>query len=515
MPTNSIDQIDGTKIQPGSDFSIPDQYRPESTDAYVDVHQLSKYDFMDHTYNGTHGYEDCRYLVPSIREVFYERRRKMSYYVNIFKPIIDAMINPVFNGNIERTHNGDVRCDQFIANCDNAGTSLTTFVKNSITTARLDSITFVVVENFPAGQISEDESINIQTRTMPYVYEKTPQEVHAWTTNRQGGLTSITFCDRVEPIEGSQANKRHYYRYFDSDMWREYYVDNPVSNKESISVVSDKGSHGLGTIPVIPVLNFARSSNLKVMPTPEFYNLAYLCFSLFQKESQVVMGELYQTFSLLYVSNWGRTALQAGPTNFMDCGPDAKFPPGYAAPPQEGLKTVIGNCERLKEEIRNEAQQNGITGLKESQSGLAKQWDFETKAVVLKETAVAGQELEYKIFALVEKYLNTQFGIVINYPMNFEPNTETIRMADMLNIADKLPGTPLFIEAMKELARVMWRNDPDKVEEIIAKIDEDQAQKDAIGAMMKEEANKEGGEGNEDEDEEDEEDETEMEPEEK
>jgi hypothetical protein len=489
--------IDGNKLMPtGEGQSIPNQWQVESTGAYRDVHQLSVYDFMDHTYNGSHGYRDCSYLIPSIREAFYERRRKMSYYVNIFKPIIDAMINPVFNSKVERTHNGDVRCEQFIANCDNAGTALSTFVKNSITTARLNSITFVVVENFPSDMISDDESVNIATRTFPYVYEKTPQEVHEWDCNRQGGLTSITFCDRVEEID--KGKSRHYYRYFDAQNWKEYYIDNPVKGVDNVEVISGEGTHGLGVLPVIPVLNFARSSNLRTLPNPEFYNLAYLCFSLFQKESQVVMGELYQTFSLLYVSNWGKNGLQAGATNFIDCGPDAKFPPGYAAPPQEGLKTVIGNCERLKEEIRNEAQQNGITGLKESQSGLAKQWDFETKAVVLKDTATAAQELEYKIIALVEKYLNTSFGYVANYPTNFEPNTETIRMADMLNIADKLPGTPLFIEAMKELARVMWKNDPDKVEEIIAKIEADLLQKDAIGAMMKEEMNEEEGEEPED-----------------
>jgi hypothetical protein len=489
MPINSIEQpnlpptIDGSKIMPsGEGNSIPDQWQVESTGAYQDVHQLSVYDFMEHTYNGSHGYRDCSYLVPSIREAFYERRRRMSYYVNIFKPIIDAMITPVFNGNIERTHNGDQRCIDFIANCDNAGTSLNTFVKNSITTARLCSITFVVVENFKASEISDDERVNIERRAFPYVYEKKEQEVKEWTCNKQGGLQSITFCDRVEPITGTdnKSAKRHYYRYFDAEKWIEYYVDNPIEGKENIKVEEDSGFHNLGIMPVIPVLNFARSSNLKTMPIPELYSLAYLCFSLFQKESQVVMGELYQTFSLLYVSNWGKTGLQAGATNFIDCGPDAKFPPGYAAPPQEGLKTVISNCERLKEEIRNEAQQNGITGLKESASGLAKQWDFETKAVVLKETAVAALELE----------LRTDFQMVVNYPMSFDPNAETIRVAQMFEVVEKIPSGELNLLAQKEILLKLWKHDQKIIDDTIVKMDTDQTERDAIGAMMREEADK-------------------------
>lgn len=486
--------IDGSKIMPsGEGNNIPSQWTIESTAAYRDVHQLSVYDFMDHTYNGSHGYRDCSYLIPSIREAFYERRRAMSYYVNIFKPMVDAMINPVFNGKIERTHNDNIRCDMIIANCDNAGTHINTFEKNVLTTARLCSISFVVVENFTASELSDDESVNIADRKIPYVYEKTPQEAAEWTCNRQGGLLSITFCDRIENVEGSEAKQRHYYRYFDATEWAEFYIDNPIlpiGNDKNIRIETARAPHGLGEIPVIAVLNFARSSNLKKLPNPEFYNLAYLCFSLFQKESQVVMGELYQTFSLLYVSNWGKTGLQAGATNFIDCGPDAKFPPGYAAPPQEGLKTVISNCERLKEEIANEAQQNGITGLKESASGLAKQWDFQTKAVVLRETATAGQELDYRIMGLVEKYQKTSFEYVSNFPMNYEPNTETIRIADMLNIVDKIPGGPLYMAAAKELAAILWKHDPEKVAEIVAEIDEDQSEKDAIGAMMKEEQDK-------------------------
>jgi hypothetical protein len=476
----------------GEANNIPDQYQVESVAAFRDVMQLSVYDFMDHTYNGSHGYRDRSYLIPGLREAFYEKRRKTSYYVNVLKPIIDAMITPVFTATIERKDNGSEAVLKFVTDCDNAGTNLTTFIKNTITTARINSISFVVVENFDAKSISDDEKTNIDNRAFPYVYEKTVQEVKKWECNRQGGLQSITFCDRIESINNDQNNpiKRHYYREFDSMSWREYYIDNPVEGKESTEVITGADIHGLGVLPVIPVLNFARSSNLKTMPMPDLYNLAFLCFALFQKESKVVTGEDYQTFSLLAVSNWGRNGLNAGATNFIDCGAESKWAPVYVAPPQEGLRTVVANCERLKEEIKNEAKQSGVIGLKEAKSGLAKEWDFRAEEVVLRDTAQAAKELEMKIIAIVEKYMKTSFDYTVRYETNYSPNADAIRSDRMMSILEKVMGGPLNLAAQKEIVKLEWKSTPDEVEEIIAEMETDQSEKDAIGAMMKAEQDK-------------------------
>ncbi|MBE3141234.1 MAG: hypothetical protein IMZ53_11730 [Thermoplasmata archaeon] len=443
---------------------------------------------MDHTYNGSHGYQDRSYLIPGLREAFYEKRRRASYYVNIFKPIVDAMITPVFTATIDRKSDNSDAILMFLDNCDNAGTDMTVAIKNAITTARINSISFVVVENFDAKTITDDEAANIQNRAFPYIYEKTAQEVHKWGCNRQGGLKSITFCDRIEAIKEKDTTKqRHFYREWDSMNWREYYIDDPVNGKESIEVESGDGIHGLGVIPVIPVLNFARSSNLKALPTPDLYNLAYLCFALFQKESKVVTGEDYQTFALLALSNWGRSALNAGATNFIDCGPDSKWPPLYVAPPQDGLRTVVSNCERLKEEIKNEAKQSGVIGIKEAKSGLAKEWDFRAEETVLRDTAQAAMELEMKIIAIVEKYMKTSFGYTVRYETNYSPNADAIRSDRMMAIIDKVMSGPLNEAAQKEIVKIEWKSDPDEVEEIIAEMETDQDEKDAIGAMRKEE----------------------------
>ncbi|MBE3142350.1 MAG: hypothetical protein IMZ61_00260 [Planctomycetes bacterium] len=201
----------------------------------------------------------------------------------------------------------------------------------------------------------------------------------------------------------------------------------------------------------------------------------------------MVTGEDYQTFALLALSNWGRSALNAGATNFIDCGPDSKWPPLYVAPPQDGLRTVVSNCERLKEEIKNEAKQSGVIGIKEAKSGLAKEWDFRAEETVLRDTAQAAMELEMKIIAIVEKYMKTSFGYTVRYETNYSPNADAIRSDRMMAIIDKVMSGPLNEAAQKEIVKIEWKSDPDEVEEIIAEMETDQDEKDAIGAMRKEE----------------------------
>ena len=135
LPTQS-------ELMPTGGMNVPQLGKLQSTEAFKDVQKLNPYIFVEDTYTGEKGYRDCSYLIPNDKETFYETRRKISYYVNVFKPIISAMIDPVFSTEIKRESTNDM-FDGFIENCDNAGTSLNIFMRNAIRNARLFSINFM------------------------------------------------------------------------------------------------------------------------------------------------------------------------------------------------------------------------------------------------------------------------------------------------------------------------------------------------------------------------------------
>ena len=152
---------------------IDPRYMIQDTSGYVDVHGVNIYEFMADTYCGARGYRDGSYLIPFMRESFYEDRRRGAVYTNLFRPIIDAMVRPVFAAEVDRVVSDDL-FERFIDNVDAAGTAFTDFTHVVITNARVYGATFVVVDNYDTVDNAANARETINGRLYPYIYEMTP-----------------------------------------------------------------------------------------------------------------------------------------------------------------------------------------------------------------------------------------------------------------------------------------------------------------------------------------------------
>ena len=471
-------------VPDNGDYNNPVAGRLQDYSGYKDYRTVNPYDFLEHTYSGTRHYRDCGYLQYTDREMFYQTRRKISYYVNVFKPIINAMVDPVFSGEIMRK-TSNILFEAFIDNCDNNGTSFNVFMKNAIKNARLFSLNFVVVDNFDMEKVQAPETLLAQaeTRAIPYVYERNPQHVHKWECDEQGKLTSITFIDKCEDVKiDGKMQRRQYYRQWDSMTWTLYYEE------KDKQIVESYGTHGLGVIPVVAITNFANSANLKCFPDPEFYNMAVLVHGLFNKESQVNFMEIMQTFAILCTSGMGTSAKSIGPATFLDSGTDSKYPPQYVSPSQDGIKTLIDNCERLKREIKDEAKQSGVIGVIEAKSGIAKEWDFRAEEQILKATAEAGEETEEKIAKIFGLYIGSEIPYEVEYQHSFDPAADDNDIASALLILKEMPPAEIVKNLWLDIAARRWKNNPEKLEAIKAALESDMVEAAAIKAMQAQEA---------------------------
>lgn len=448
----------------GERQAIPDRYKIQDDSAHVKVRDLSAYDFVLHTYEGSNGYRDGTYLIPHPREQFYENRRETSYFVNAFAPIINAMVLPVFNQEIQRTCSNDLY-DDFIENCDSAGTPLADFLEVCITHARLFGVTFIVMDNFDEFPQTIPETID--DRKYPYVYERMPQDIVSRETDRWGKLRSITFFERCEKIDGVE---RKLFRYWDAMAWRLYY-EVKSSSGEPTTITISEGTHGLGVLPVIPIMGFSNTNSMRQLPNPPTYDLAMLTFALFNKESQVVTLEQFQAFSILCTSDYDQTSLSAGPTTFLNCGPNSKFPPQYASPNTDNIRVMVANCERLKEEIYKQAGQKGVIGIKTETSGVAKEWDFRAEEAVLKKTAKVSEETEEAIADLFAQYIGRDVGLEVVYPNSFSPTFETQRIDNSIKILRETPPEEIVSELWNEIVVAFWSHDKEKARFIIDEIE--------------------------------------------
>jgi len=469
----AVDLLTQSVVTPGGDrLSIPSRWMIQDTRCAKDVKKLSPYDFILHTYEGSHGYMDNSYLIALLRESFYEERRMMSDYRNVFRSGVDSLIDPVFAGSINRKSSSEIY-DLFIKNCDNCGTSLHNLLKNAILHARLFDISFIVMDNLPL-EITTGQSISsaINNRAFPYIYEKLPQEVHKWHTTPWGQLDSITFRDHIERTRGDNNTVQdvQFYRTWDMNGWRVYHeIANKEKPGEMVEVEDSLGTHSLEILPVIAILDFAATKNLTNFPNPSFYSIVNLCFALYNKESWIVTQEVHQGFPILCTSGFDTIQLNASPVNFINVPTDAKFPPTYAMPPQDGIKVLVDNAERLKDEIRHEFNQHGVevTNAGSKQSGVSKEWDFQAKEVMLKNVAKATINTENAIVDMFKIYTHTEFTYECTYPDKFSPTEADDSIDRVLKCLKEMPPEPLQKYGWEKIAQALVLNDPEKLKELM------------------------------------------------
>jgi hypothetical protein len=474
---------------------IPERFKIQDQDAWRDVRQLHPCDFMKYTYEGSEGYKDGSFLIPFVREQFYEDRRAFSYYIPIFKAIIDAMIDPVFNklstidGKIE-----DKKINGFIENCDDCETSVKDFIWNATINELLYGVNFIVVDNIktttnPATNMPYTEEEVLAGRLYPYCYEKSPSQVYDYKVDDKGKLLSITFFDREEEVkEDKKTISRKYYRYWDSQIWKVFHIDD---GKDDNEIEDEQGTHGLGVIPVIKMMNFVRSKSLAEFPQPPLYHLAFLCFALFNKETFVQVLELFQSFSVFYTSGLDVSSVVLGAATFLNCGTDAKFPPGYASPDSSHCAQMVSNCERLVDLIYKVADQAGVVGIKEESSGLAKKWDFRAQESILCNVADAAKNTAKQMVKMFCRYTK-QDAIADkfepDFPHDFDPGRDAERITNGLAIVREMPPESVALAAWEEIIKAFLKGDDKKIKEIMDGLKVEIEEKKAREAAEKEAA---------------------------
>ena len=143
----------------------------QAQSAYRPVSGLNIYEFMEMTHDGSGIYRDGTGLIPHSREMDYSRRREIGFYKNYLRPIVRAMIEPVFTEEAIRTiQDGDgneltgLMINSFIEDADNDGSTLQEVTEDVVTFSRLQGVSFAVVDNFKKEELSETVQENIDNR---------------------------------------------------------------------------------------------------------------------------------------------------------------------------------------------------------------------------------------------------------------------------------------------------------------------------------------------------------------
>lgn len=366
----------------------------------VNALTVSRYTLWKEAYYGNGGFESGYYLTQHTREsnTKYDKRREIAYFLNYVAPTVNAHVDPIFRKTITRTQNESEIFATFLKDADANGTSFENFMKYAAVNAKLNGVTFIVVDNVSAQPPTLAGVL--KDRALPYVYIVEPGAVIDYVVTPQGRLTYFSYLEPDPKVPFSYQIK----------IWTEteWKIDGGSS-----------GSNSLGVVPVIVFKSRTVAPN-DIMPPSEFSSIVKTNLSIYNKCSWLDEILLNQTFALLTFPSGDPKALVLGTNNALGYdGTTSKHPPAFIAPPADSAKTLMEEKAQLIQEIYRMANLSLVTGVKTEQSGKSKEWDNEAKSDVLSNFAGNVEAADMKVVSLVEKWSKDNFDYKCEYPRNF------------------------------------------------------------------------------------------------
>lgn len=453
-----------------------------------DANAISPFRLVRDAYTGFGGFRDGSYLVRHKREMEFETRRGYSYYVNLFAPILDSLVDPVFERAPMRAGGGNL-WPEFLADCDRTGRSLTDFMKLAAFKSKRDGSAWIVIDNVaaPAGTL-EGAAV---ARAFPYLYLKEASEVVYWKTGKCGALEEIAFSETVGSTEMGKTPAVQY-RKWTPMTWEVFAKYEEGELKEPIPALS--GSHGLGQIPVVPVYsNFLENNS--PLPHPPLYQIAVLNTAIYNLSSEIRSLQRSQGFSILVIPALNGkfpAGFTIGASNALAVPDTSKFLPQFVSPDVSVLQPYFDERKFLIESIYRQAKLAGVTGVVET-SGVSKSWDFRATNVALAQLARAVEGAERQLCALFGLWQgDASWVLTVSYPEDFgvvDLDGEIKQAADFLALGFP-PRVNLAVKA-RVLSYYFQALSPEEIEELADAVEQacdDELQSDIDRAEAAQEA---------------------------
>jgi hypothetical protein len=437
-----------------------------NTLTYTNPIAMNPYVFMSDAYYGTGGFRTGNYLMPHDREAKYNDRKKFSHYRNYVKPVVRALIEPVFMEEAVRTifQGGKAVEDQsktlfgvFIEDCDNNGTPLQEFTEGVMVNARLHGVTFVVMDNFPSDEQPATPQEAIDGRIMPYVYNLTADLVDSYKVDQWGRLTEIVFIDK--PFIDSKGRAEPRFR-----LWNAQYSQLLKKDKNGRYLpAGPQLTHDLGRMPVTVVMCGKKRYIDEILVDPPMYDIARINLSIYNKDSEIREQERAQAFSIFYIQTDNIENMTVGVNNVIGIPESTTIPPGFASPDSAILAGLVDNNNKLAEALYQIAEQNGVKGVQSAKSGVAIQWDFYAQESQLKRTSKIATLFELLLSELYKDYTNGDFEYVVEYPTDFLPGDTAKELDNIAKVfKDMKPPRVLINKLQVKVAKMLLQDETEE-----------------------------------------------------
>lgn len=365
------------------------------------------YQLLRDSYDGMGGFLDGSYLRKHERETDdkYNQRKELAYYLNYFKPCVDAHVSPIFKtlANRDWKGNGSKTWETFVNDVDFRGTHLKNFMKQVAHKSKLYGTCFVAIDR--AEDIGEMSLASLEENrsNLPYAFIIEPISVVEIVVDKYNRITKFVYLEKDEHNEEQPAQR----------------TLTPFGWELKDSQGIKKGAWNLGCVPVIPVPSKIDDGNTNPLPPSEFISIAKTNKAIYNMTSWLNDILLNQTFSVLVYPSNSTDDLILGTNNALGFPSEASHEPKFIAPAADPANILHNEIDRLQQECYRQAGVINITGVRSEQSGVAKAWDFERTNQILSDFADIIEATELKIANLYKKFTNVEFEYTVSYPNDF------------------------------------------------------------------------------------------------
>ena len=454
--------------------------------SYTSVNTVNKYVFMGHTHGGTGGYRDGTYLIPHDREMFYRKRRDFSVYKNFLKPVVSALVDPVYGDDIQRVilsadggEEGSPIARAYLDNVDGAGTDMQSYAREVMTMARLHGVCFVLIDNYPSDMQPATVAEAVDERIYPYAVLKTPDQVAWYKTDDWGRLEELAFYGPVK-VNGT-GKKTCTARMWTTEYSQGYEEQDDAKGKKWVAV-GPQVVHGLGVMPIVSVYTATRTSCHDILPDPPLYDVAKLNLLIYNKDSEIRDLERSQAFSVLYLQSDMSGNITISNHNAIIVPQGSTMAPGYISPDAGILTQLVANNKGYMDDLFRSAEQYGVHAVQSSQSpsGVALAWRFWAVEFALKNTSRVGAATEAAIMDILSLYTGESYEYVADYPATFQPGDTTSTVQNLKTISDMNPPDVLKSVIYKKIAKLIMSDaSDDELKKVLAELEYEEVEKQA------------------------------------
>lgn len=418
---------------------------------------------------GHGGFSDGSYLMKYDRETDenYNTRKKLAYYFNYTKPMVEGAVDPVFREYPTRTtEKKDARWDAFLEDVDGRGTAIDDFMASAALDAKLDGSVFIVIDN-STDYIADTLQESLEKRQFPYLYTLSQDNIINYVVDKQGKLILVVYRQQYDVVEDDQRKTI-------TEQWT-WTVDKWKCVREGLE---DEGVNTIGVIPIVPLVGAKadKRSRNALTPQSDFLQIAKINRAIFNACSELRQRNRSQAFSMLTYP----VPEEENPANYKElvAGHSNALlykggtPPSWITPDQAPSDMLKNEIDMLVEGIYRMAERASVTGVQTQTSGIAKEWDNLTRMQSISAFSKVCQDAEYKIADIFGLYIGVDLEPQIDYSQDFGIVDKTAELNAITSALDLAIGGKFDTEVKKKAARVVLKELDDKViQEIVEDIE--------------------------------------------